>query len=149
MTGGEGVRVALVTVVCNESHSNEQRACYWTFIRQIGRFGAVWVESSREGALIELIDGEPRHRDMRPKVVKILDRDGNHRHGLSATAGRGYSRHFDIRCHQCGFALPPSPAQRVEPLFDRIAATPNAFPSSPESGAPEISLRLLAAMVKS
>lgn len=149
MTGDGGVRVALLTVVCKDDHTDEQPACYWTFIRQMGRLGAVWVESSREGALVELVDGEPHHRDMRPKVVKILDRDGNHRHGLSATAGRGYRRHFDIRCHQCGFALPPSPAQRVEPIFDRIAATPNALPPSPESGAPEISLRVLAAMVKS
>lgn len=142
-----GVRIALLTVVCRD-HTDEQPACYWTFIRQMGRFGAVWVESSREGGLIELVDGRPRHRDMRPNVVKILDRDGNHRDGLSATAGRGYRRHFDIRCHQCRFAL-PVPAERIEPIFDRIVATPNAFPASPESGAPEIGLRLLAAMVKS
>lgn len=145
---GEGVRIALVTVVCKDHHTDDQPACYWTFIRQRGRFGAVWVESSREGALIELVDGEPRHRDERPKVVKILDRDGNHRHGLSATAERDYQRHFDIKCRSCKFTL-PAPAERIEPVLDRIAATPNGFPRSLESGAPEIGLRLLAAMLKS
>jgi hypothetical protein len=146
---GEGVRTALVTVVCKERHSDDQGACYWTFVRQMGRLGErVWVESSREGSVIELVDGAAGHRDARPAVVKILDVEGNRRHGLSATAGRGYRRAFDIKCMSCRFAL-SKPAERIEPAFDRIAATPNAFPSSPESGAPEIGLRLLAAMVKS
>jgi hypothetical protein len=148
MSADDGVQVALVTVVCSDLHTDGQPACYWTFIRQMGRFGAVWVESSREGALIEIIDGEPRHRGTRPTVVKILDSGGNKRDGLSATAGRGYRRAFDIRCKSCRFTL-PVPAERIEPVFDRIAATANSFPASPESGAPEISLRMLAAMLKS
>lgn len=131
MMRDEGVRVALVTVVCNESHTNEQPACYWTFVRQMGRLGAVWVESSREGALIGLVDGGLRRRDTRPVVVKIVDRNGNHRHGLSATAGKGYRRYFDIRCKSCRFTL-PVPAERIEAVFDRIAANANDFPASPD-----------------
>ncbi|WP_428339995.1 hypothetical protein [Mycobacterium sp.] len=148
MNADGGVQVALVTVACSDSHTDDQPTCYWTFIRQMGRFGAVWVESSREGALIELIDGEPRHRGTRPRVVKILDQDGKHRHGLSATAGRGYRRHFDFKCNSCKFTL-PSPAERIEPVFDRIAAAASTFPVSLESGAPELGLRTLAAMLRS
>lgn len=149
MVTDRGVEIALLTVVCNDDHNDRQPACYWTFIRQMGRSGRrVWVESSREGLLIELADGEPGYRDVRPTVVKILDAKGNRRNGLSATAGRGYRRAFDIKCPSCRFTL-PAPAERIEPLFDRIAAAGNTFPVSPESGAPEISLRLLAAMVKS
>lgn len=146
----KGVEIALVTLVCNDNHTDEQPACYWTFIRQMGRSGLrVWVESSREGATIELIDGQLGYRNnIRPAVIKILDSAGNIRHGLSATAGRGYTRKFDIKCVSCRFTL-PVPAERIEPVFDRIAATPNAFPSSQESGAPEISLRTLAAMLRS
>lgn len=146
---GEGVSVALVTVVCKDRHTHEQPPCYWTFVRQMGRRShRVWVESSREGLLLDLVNGELRYEELRPNVVKILDREGNHRHGLSATAGRGYRRHFDIRCASCRFAL-PAPAERIEPVFDRIAAMPHDFPSSPKSGAPEVGLTMLAAMLKS
>ncbi len=146
---GRGVEIALLTVVCNDHHNEGQPPCYWTFMRQMGRSGQrVWVEVSREGSLIEVVDGEPGYRDLRPAVVKILDAEGNRRHGLSATAGRGYRRAFEIKCRSCRFAL-PVPAERIEPIFDRIAAMPKDFPASAESGAAEISLRMLAAMVKS
>ena len=145
----EGVRVALVAVVCDETHDVDQPACYWTFVRQMGRSGhRVWVESSREGSLVELVDGEPRHRDVRPTVVKILDANGNRVRGLSATAGARYMRKFEIKCEACKFTL-PAPAELIEPVFDQIAASGDLLSASPESGAPQIGLRSLAAMVRS